>query len=354
MNSSKIPNRSRNQDDRWEMGSEFHLSDIDTCSVLQFPAGARWYSLGRHAIGALSQGTRNKLWIPCYFCEEVTEWLRYYFDVQRYCDDPLHSEPQWRTLTPGKRDYVLAVNYFGIRSGRAWDEWRARNECVLVEDHTHDPFSRWACLSRSDYAFSSIRKTVPVPDGAVLWSPRGRPLPKQPPVQTGNGAAAKLTAMILKRTYLDGSAEPMTKAVFRHLQVTGESLLGGKRAVGPSHYASWYMRRGVPKVWFRRRTRNVRTIMKGVRHLVRPLFSGWPVGATPFGAVLLCEDANLRDRLREYLRNNNVFCPIHWEVLGRCEHSRLVSGRVLTIPADQRYSDCDIAILTSKLSGYNT
>jgi hypothetical protein len=51
-----------------------------------------------------------------------------------------------------------------------WEERRAASEWLLVEDHSHDPFSPWAVGSSADYAFCSLRKTLPVPDGGLLWS----------------------------------------------------------------------------------------------------------------------------------------------------------------------------------------
>ena len=66
---------------------------------------------------------------------------------------------------------VVGVNYFGVREAEPWQAWRERTECILVEDHAHDPASAWATTSTADYAFSSLRKTLPVPDGAILWSP---------------------------------------------------------------------------------------------------------------------------------------------------------------------------------------
>ena len=82
-----------------------------------------------------------------------------------------------RHYSRAKNDVVLAVNYFGVRAGEPWQQWREKHACVLLEDHSHDPVSGWAQSSRADYAFSSLRKTMPVPDGAILWSPLGHPLP---------------------------------------------------------------------------------------------------------------------------------------------------------------------------------
>jgi hypothetical protein len=93
-------------------------------------------------------------------------------EIAVYADDPCRPEPDWSTLQPANDDVVLAVNYFGIRSGEPWRRWHEKRSCFLLEDHSHDPVSGWALHSRADYAFSSLRKRMPVPDGAILWSPK--------------------------------------------------------------------------------------------------------------------------------------------------------------------------------------
>ncbi len=82
------------------------------------------------------------------------------------------------TLQPRAGDAILAVDYFGARHGAAWRAFQAgRQDTLLIEDHSHDPQSTWATSSTADYAFASLRKTMPISDGAILWSPRGRALP---------------------------------------------------------------------------------------------------------------------------------------------------------------------------------
>ena len=74
---------------------------------------------------------------------------------------------------------MLAVNFFGIRKGKAWQDWLSQHkDIILIEDHTHDPFSTWAQQSTAHYAMASLRKTLPIPDGAILWSPQKMSLPK--------------------------------------------------------------------------------------------------------------------------------------------------------------------------------
>jgi hypothetical protein len=84
--------------------------------------------------------------------------------------------------------------------------------------------------------------------------------------------------------------------------------------------------------------------------LAEPVFDEWPAGAAPLGVVLAFPSEEIRDRVRETLRERGVYCPVHWRV-GRPASERVqdLQARVLTIPADWRYSDADMERVASIL-----
>src|SRR5664279_5605429 len=236
---------------RWELGSEFHWHGCLTAPLDPWPEPAVWYLLGRHALMALVKHLprSRRVWLPNYFCQEVTRAWSAHAEIRLYEDSPQRVVPVWETLKPSSDDMVVAVNYFGIRQGDEWAAWRSNTPCVLVEDHSHDPQSSWAKTSTADYAFSSLRKSYPVPDGCLLWSPRGRSLP--PRLDSGFQSASmyKLVAMILKEQYLYGSADKCLKERYRNLQLMGEELLTAYPVSGVSFMTEEYLRAGVPRAW---------------------------------------------------------------------------------------------------------
>jgi hypothetical protein len=336
----------------WELGGEFHLPADPPGPYHRWPDGAVWFALGRHAVVSLLRrlGTR-RLWLPDYFCHEVARGWGETAEVVLYEDDPRWPEPNWETLTPGPRDAVLAVNYFGVRTGDPWFEWRQANECVLVEDHAHDPASEWANASEADYAFSSLRKTLPVPDGAILWSPRGLAMPDQP-AGGADGSELKLAAMLVKGEYLDSGVEQL-KERFRRLQHDGEELLAGSSVAGASPATREALVRGVSLPWRARRSENTARLL-GALHgweAAEPLFTTWPADAAPLGAVLVFEEAEDRETVREALREAGVYCPVHWadaaESGSAPERVADLARRILTIPTDWRYTAADMARVAS-------
>jgi hypothetical protein len=317
------------------------------------------YASGREALLAawrnLKDDPARALFVPDYFCDEVVSWWeRRGVAIRRYGDGPYRPAPDWETLTVSPGDAVLAVNYFGVRDGKTWDSWRrAHGDVLLVEDHSHDPLSGWALDSVADYAFSSLRKTFPTPDGAILWSPSGLPLPDEPISGDWRGSALKLAAMVLKSDYLAGRKEESVKEAFRSFQIEGEKLLGEATEPGVSPWGRFLLATGFPIRWRERRKENVMMFMDLIAGIpsVRPLFTDWPASHCPLNAVLLFPTRGERDACSRHLVESGVYPSVHWEQRdGSSQESLDLSGRILTVPADQRYGRDDIMRVASIIS----
>ncbi|MFY9938418.1 MAG: hypothetical protein WAK33_16185 [Silvibacterium sp.] len=339
---------SPSRSDRWEVGSEFHWMGLPPAPFVSWPEPAAWYLLGRHAVadllGTLPAISRH-LWVPSYFCQEVAEYWRGFAQITIYADDPRWPEPEWSTLRPAKDDVVLAVNFFGVRSGEPWQHWREKHPCLLLEDHSHDPVSGWARYSRADYAFSSVRKTMPVPDGAILWSPLGHSLPDIMDADF-SGSALKLAAMIWKREYLEGNVALAAKSFYRQWQRAGEDAFDRSSKISPaSPYSQQYLACGVPLKWRRQRAANVRRLLRQVQawSAAQPLFGSWPADSVPMAAVFCFASQSSRDSVRKHLEDSNVYCPVHWPAPAHCGDAvRELAAKILTIPTDHRYRHADM------------
>ena len=123
------------------------------------------FALAQHGLTALwrlysASAHSPQLWVPDYYCPPVVEsWQQAGIPITRYADDPRWADPDWGTLRPETGDLVLAVNFFGLREGRAWLDWTVDHRNIrVVEDHSHDPFSAWARDSTADYAIGLAPK----------------------------------------------------------------------------------------------------------------------------------------------------------------------------------------------------
>lgn len=340
---------------RWEAGSMFHWETEFAPPVWQLPEPSVSYLVCRHAIAALcaAQPSRPVLWLPTFFCPEVASFCRPLAEIREYRDDCRWPEPEWSTLNTGTRDLVLAVNYFGIRSPEPWRKWRKNHPCVLVEDHTQDPFSVWSLESNADYAVCSLRKTLPLPDGAILWSPVGRLLPVGPSTDHWQSSMLRLSAMVYKRDYLLGTVPAECKPRYRELQLSGERELSAAEISSMSPVSQAILTRGVPKQWREKRIENARALLEAIDgwRIGRPVFTKWPQGSAPFDVPVVFQDATARDKFQQRLREQNIFCPVEWVCETSDPDASDLSSRILSIPIDHRYSPEDMSRISSVLVG---
>ncbi|MBA2633522.1 MAG: DegT/DnrJ/EryC1/StrS aminotransferase family protein [Chloroflexi bacterium] len=335
---------------RFEVGSEFDWSDDwpTEGDPLPWPDDAPIFATGRGIIAALAppEGARPRLHLPSYFCHDVAVGASAQFDLALYRHLPGRGGPDLDTLTTRPGDWVLAANLFGAEDGAAWVSWRRNRDVILIEDHTHDPLSAWARGTAADYAFASLRKTLPIPDGAVLWSPAGLGLP--PAGDPAAGATAKLEAMLLKRAYLRGA--PIPRDSYRALQIAGERQFETDRGGRASVLATELLHRVRPWAWRTRRKRNVRHFLRRLEADppagIAPLFATWPAGGAPFAAILVCADGALRESLRRFLIKRSIFAAVHWPIPAGSDpldtEAGELSSRLLTVPLDQRYGPEDV------------
>jgi len=343
-----------------EIGGEFHLQDFPRQGLSPWPVRRSFFASGRAALTALCRRwieahSQARLLVPEYFCSEVLCYLRTRgIPVAFYTDNPQRSGPELERLPVSSCDMVMAVNYFGVRSSDGWSAWRNGNPGIaLIENHTHDPQSRWARSSTADFAFASLRKTLPVPDGAIIWSPRDLPLPEAAPDGVTLASSLKLAAMLYKRSYLDyGETRPELKAAFLRLQERGEKEFAELNNGAISAWSLDLVCHGIPTAWRRRRERNVRSLLMHAPSVARgkPLFTSWPAGHCPFNAVYVFDNERAREVTRKRLISAQVYTPVHWHLRHGGEASLDLSKRILTIPLDFRCGEPDIVRIASILT----
>jgi len=349
--------------DRWELGSEFHWDEDALLDAGSQPTG--WlpapHTLFASGSGALSEllklaGRPRRLHLPSYFCMGVAEGLATDADVGWYRELPDGAGPHLDTLDAAPGDAVLVMNLFGRGDRAPWDAWAREHPLVtVIEDHTHDPVSDWARASTATYCMASLRKTLPVPDGALVWSPRGAPLP----LPIGGASAAgslKLSAMMLKTAWLNG--KDVDKSVFRTLQQVGEV---GLRSVATA--PTTVTRTVLPQldVWRLRSIRadNVRALIKSLsadEDRWRPLTYG-PADAAPFNVQLVCGSERVRDALLAHLGRERIYAPVHWrqspDQFGSGDPAAVdYAARILTLPVDHRYGEPDVRRVVSALDAF--
>lgn len=136
----------------------------------------RFFSLGRHAIGAAIKSIGIKsgeaVLLPSFICKEVLAPIYecgaqpIFYDVDRRLD------PISLPITPNIKA-IMAVNYFGFPQNLAvFQQYCADNNVALIEDNAHSFLSAdingKALGTRGDYGITSYRKILPIVEGASL------------------------------------------------------------------------------------------------------------------------------------------------------------------------------------------
>ena len=338
----------------WEYGSEFHWLDVDDQPKEPIlPQGSILFGSGRDTIRALVRmGVGERGWrrwlLPSYFCQEVTATIAAAgVDVELYEDSPLNPASAPLSGMLAKGDVILLVNYFGLRGMQAYEAVHADGADV-VEDHSHDPWSQWARTSCAEYCFASLRKTLPIPDGGALWSPRGLQLPTPVRVTPERASAShlKLSAMLLKRLYLEG--RQIEKDEYRRLQRAGEEKIASGPVSGPTKLVEDLLPVLPWDSWraLRRQDHGILSDAlrgKGGFKILKPFEE---IGSCPFSVILKFDSPGLRDHVRSYLIANSIFPAILWPIESSQERhatrsAAKLSKLLLSIPCDCRYSEDD-------------
>jgi hypothetical protein len=330
---------------RWEVGSDFHL--VLDAGQARYPWSCRphvYFGTGRDALrGLLALGRDTLGWrrllIPSYYCQDVVPSLRRELPVAAYEHAPTSAPAP---VGAGAGDVVLVASIFGLTVRP-----ETAPATVVIEDHSHDPLSEWASSSSADFAVASLRKTLPLPDGGVCWSPSGLPLPAERSLTLAHAAATleRLSAMVLKLEYLRGA--DVNKAEFRRLAVSGEAALDHAGISGISGFSRARIDSLPALEWRATKARNLAVLSAELRDLPRARLLD-----APFAATLVFDEPGLRDAVRQALIGASIYPAVLWpltspSVAGLPPNHVELSRRILSLHCDFRYGPEDMAWVAS-------
>lgn len=341
--------------ERWEHGSEWHwptFAPTGSREVAPWHDAGVLYGCGRDALRGLAAYGRDvrgwkRLLVPSYLCQEVVGAL---IDdghsVAVYPDRPDLLQPELEVRNVRAGDAVLLVNYFGLRSGAFAPS--LPSDVDVVEDHTHDPWSDWTRKSCADFCVVALRKTLPVPDGGVLWSPRGHALPEELPVTEARlrASSEKVTAMVLKALYLEGHR--VEKKTYRELSGGAEKHIASGTASGIPPFTRQVLPVLPAAEWRDRRRSNYRRIAAVLDDVPGLSVLGCDGSAQgPFCLPLVFDSPAMRDRARATLLEARIYPAVLWplneplvESIGAAD--RELSARLLCLHCDARYGAADM------------
>lgn len=336
-----------------EFGSDFqyinsydsgraHLTNVFRDAVL--------LASGRQCIVSLiRQYGWKRVWIPDYFCYEVIETIKEQTSVKVvfYEDTPL-SEGTVADLPFQGGDVLLRMNYFGLRNHRS-------NKCItvpVIEDHSHDPFGHWALYSDADWCISSIRKILPIPEGGMMWSPKGNALGVsfQPSKKNEQIAAIRWEGMEMKAKYLNG--EDIIKNEFRKKYTETEEWFDkAEPSLIDDRSRNVVSEELDINLWQGAKRKNWNLLKSLVEKETCRILEPEDESCTMFSLVLLFESKKHREAVRKKLIEASVYPAILWTVSSCASmEARSFSDRMLSVHCDGRYQEEDVRQLAEILN----
>lgn len=293
-----------------------------------------------------SQGWQ-RLWMPEYFCYDVIASLKEAgLELVFYTDYPGNDDNANDNLNINFRvgDAILRVNYFGTRGYRSPEKLNI----PVVEDHTHDLIGSWAINSHADWCIASLRKSLPVPEGGMLWSPVGLKLPKASEFSEENEkiAAIRWEAMKLKARYLAG--EDVEKAAFRAGFVNTEEYFDRAEVCALDAGSQAFLQSFDIRDWYNRKWENwklLRDIKKEGVSVLMPENRG----CYPFSLIQVFTSVYDRDNVRKALIEKQIYPAILWSLPHCPADGELfkMSRGMLSIHCDARYTKEEILQMKS-------
>lgn len=288
----------------------------------------------QHIVKRVGKGT---VYLPDYICESVIEAVRNVGMLYQFypLNDSLKIDTTWLINSHFKsNDAIVVINYFGLLD--LFDSIRQIREIApmvtIVED---DVQAYWEFLNESDadYKFTSLRKTFPVPDGALIKSKYVLSLSKLLPSATFSDK--KIVGGLLKEFGVEDS-------LYLKYFDMGEELLNKTTQVEKaSEYTSMIMGNLDLSNYQEKRKENTLTIIDECKKADLPLLIPYEKKSTALFVPILVND---RDRVRRTLFKQGIFLPVHWPVYS--EHmlgkGRELYSAELSIIVDHRYNTEDM------------
>lgn len=320
----------------YKIGGEFDINP--TCINIDYSKSDEFgllFASGRVALQwilqSLPDNKTKTIYIPYYICSSVIKACENAgFKVCFYEFDE-HFVFSTENLNIEYNSAILLVNYFGFLelNDLVEDIKSIRPDVTIICDHVQ---SVWACKgSVADFSFTSLRKHIAVPDGALVYS---KGLICKPPIGIEENCfyKDKLIGGLLKSI---GASD----AIFLNFFENGEHILDETTLIYKASKFSHIVYRQTDWDNIRqKRQENYKYVYElGLKHNLEFVF--------PFNQkiVPMCVPIvlNNRDEIRNRLKQIGIYLPVHWpinQLNSISEPAKYFAQKELSLIIDQRYS----------------
>lgn len=316
---------------------------------------------GRQAIQLLIIKFKwKRIWIPQYYCWDIIESIKdkTHIEICIYQDFPLADDKTAIQKIPFKKgDVLLRMNYFGLRCFRS----NINIKVPVIEDHSHDLIGEWALHSDADFCISSLRKTFPIAEGGIIWSPKKHKLDFPVLKSTKENeelARIRWKAMGDKSLYLHNFNHDNFeyrgmnefKNEFRNKYILTEGMFNNLGYSLIDNSSKDFLDSFDIRAWYNSKKDNYKYLLdlynenSELRKLQFCVLQPESNACNPFSFTIICKNAKIRDKMKSYLVFKHVYPAVLWIVpKDSAQEVVLFSERMLSIHCDGRYNHNDIA-----------
>lgn len=334
------------------IGGEFDV-DLQNLQYIQSNndsmEGVYKYSSGRSALYYILLDIQKRygittIYLPDYLCSSIVVAAEKSGMKVKYY--PLNTQLEIDTyklpMQNNEKTAILLINYFGLKKlAKQISIVRSLSKNVVVIEDDVQAFYEFSKPDlKTDYKFTSLRKTFACPDGGI--------------VKTNNELAEILYTNKFHQYKLAGSIlkslrkpEYYDDEVYLHLFKKGEMQIDDEIEKGMSKMSQEIIK----KVDFQRiayiRQRNAKQIIDGLKTLGIDTILPVPEDSVPLFIPIWLED---RNSVRKQMFQNRIFCPVHWPLEGlNVQKGAELAEHEMSIIIDQRYTNKEMDFILTTL-----
>ena len=197
----------------------------------------------------------------------------------------------------------------------------------------------WCLYSKADWCIASLRKSLPIPEGGMMWSPKKLKvdgLKLRIENEDISVASERWKAMEMKADYLRG--DDVKKNDYRKILVETESWFDTAEPISIDERSKHFIHGLDINAWYNTKKRNWRLLCQMVNTKAQVL-KPEDESCNMFSFVLLAPTPELREKWRKGLIERNIYPAVLWNVPNGVHPSvKDISARILSIHCDGRYS----------------
>jgi len=315
----------------------------------------------KHIIGTLKLTTKDEILLPSYLCPWILPPIREegvnvkFFKIKKDLTvdiDDIKNKVSYNTKA------LLIIHYFGFPQPieEILDLCESKN-LFLIEDCAHAFLSKYNGKLLGSFGNSSIfsyRKTLPVPDGALLVYKNPSLVPMQ--------IDGKINLMRSLYSIMETSALVLNQYSYyspidflvRGLSYSAKKIINiYPKPTNPSYITRLLMHKFDLEEIINRKRNNFRYLLENLDIKgFQPLYPDLPEGVCPLWFPVLTEN---RDIIRKKLKKSGISTPLFWKLPKEISETQFrdswnVSNKILSIPIGS-IQEVDMSYIVQILEG---